>query len=121
MVNINPFDDSFKKYITGGAHQVQAPSKINEEQMPDNKKGIGGLADIQNTNENDLLDASNITDDSDSFNMSDFSSSEKNYNTEKTNEAADNSSSSKDDNQDKKEGMMHEIAQVIDNCFNKKE
>ncbi len=120
-MQINPFDDSFKKFDIRHTNSVNAPNKVDEQKIPQNEEAAGNISSLENTNENDLLDTSGIVDDLDNFSMSDFDNEEQSFNAQNASESKENSGENKDDDQNKKEEIMQEISQTLDNFFNKKE
>lgn len=120
MTRINPFDFSPNQGI-GNAGSVNSPEKINQNNKQNETQGAQGIGDFQKSNEDTMVDASSMVDDTEGFDMSGFEGEDKSgtvNSTDKTNESEQGKESGKNNEKDKEE-MMAQAEDMINNFFKK--
>ena len=121
MNRINPFDLSFNQGA-GKAGSVNSPEKIQQNPEQKEAQASQGVGALQNTDENTMVDASSMVDDTESFDMSGFEGENEDQNinsTDKANESEQGKDSGNNDKQDKEE-LMAQIEEMASNFFDKK-
>ena len=121
MTRINPFDFTQNQGI-GKARSVNSPEKINQNQEQKDLQNTQNIGDFQKTNEDTMIDASSMVDDTEGFDMSGFKGEDKSgsiSSTDKTDESEKGKENSKDNEKDK-EKMMAQAEEMLNNFFDKK-
>lgn len=72
MNRINPFENYFDPNKIGNAGNVGAPKEIDGQNQPEETGETQGISGVEQTQEDDFVDTSNMVDDSGDFNPRDF-------------------------------------------------
>lgn len=117
MTRINPFDLS-RSQGAGNVGNVNSPEKLNQNPEQKNIQNTQNIGDLQKTDEDTMVDASSMVDDTEGFDMSGFDNEDKNNTVTSSNKA--NKSEQGDDNDKDKEKMMAQAEEMLNNFFDKK-
>lgn len=112
MNRINPFDLS--NTGIGKTGSINTPEKIQQNSEQKEAQTPQGIGSLQTTDENSMIDASSMVDDTEGFDMSSFEEENESGDINPTDKASE---SNKDND---KEELMAEIEDAAQNFFDKK-
>ena len=118
MNRINPFDNLYFKQGLGETEGINSPSKIDEKKSPQKPDEGQGIDSLPKSNEDDFVDMSNMVDDTENFDTSNF-----NFNEDDTTSEINNTEQSHNEeqgqNNQNQDDIKEEASQFINDLLEK--